>query len=327
MKNARYMMLTAIAASLVLSVAARADDPFDCDAQTSTEFTGDTDNDWTDDSNWTDGRPNQNKDACIPPGETVQIIFDDDEAVRKLWIQADVSDIGTLEIIGDDNQSKLSSLAVYGDARIDGELVMISAPKLRINGSRTFDGTGKLILLAEFTNTYPKIVENNYPYSSLTLSGACAVSCTPDQWDDGGTLVLMGGGKIDVPLTNNAHVTTWNDELFSIADTTLTIAKTASGDGFWIAERNDELTYDKAILDVTETVTGAGTWVVAGHDTADLRFNKACTNLTGDVLVYDGRVLVNQNFETTGDLTFEDAGSDPTEIRVDEGKTAKFSVQ
>ncbi len=323
MKNARYMMLTAIAASLVLSVAARADDPFDCDAGSSTIFDGDTDNDWTKATNWNNGVPDQGTDACIPDGETPQIIFEDEEEVRRLWIQTG----GTVEIIGDDNQSKLSSLAVYGDSRIDGELVMISAPKLRINGPRTFDGTGKLILLAEFNRTYPKIVENNWPYSSLTLSGACAVSCTPDQWDDSGTLVLMGGGLIDVPLTNNAHVTTWNDELFSIADSTLTIAKTAGGNGFWIAERNDQLTYDKAILDVTETVTGAGTWVVAGHDTASLRFNEACTNLTGDVLVYDGRVLVNQNFETAGDLTFEDAGSDPTEIRVDEGKTAKFSVQ
>lgn len=320
MKNARYMVFTAIAAALVLSVTARATDPVDCNAQTSTKFTGATDNDWTDSTNWNRGVPTQYKDACIPAGETAQIIFDTTPEVRDLWVE------GTVELWGNYVQSKWAWLTLYGDCTIDGDVLLTSGPKLKIANNITIDGTGTLGLRAETDWVYPEIVGTN-EFKHLTLNGANAGSWTPEEWDDqDDTLVVWGAGNINVIVTNNAHITTRNETLFSVNDATLTIAKTAYGDGFWIAERNDQLTYDKGILDVTESVSGAATWVVTGDDDADLRFNAACTNLTGDVLVYDGRVLVNQNFETAGNLTFEDAGSDPTEILVGEGKTAKFSV-
>ncbi len=357
MKNAYLLILTTLIATVAASETVLGEDPFDCESQTSTIFTGDIDHDWTIPGNWTNGAPNKSKDACIPPDEKAQIIFDDDEEVRKLWIQADPPYIGTLELIGNDKlvPFKLCSLAVYGDVWIDGELLMTSAPKLRIWGDRTFKGKGKLILWAEFTNTYPKILEHKPPSeppdppppdSSLTLEGdGCWDDdqdpgeewiCGPEDWEgpSGGlpenTLVLMGGGLIDVELTNNAHVTTWTHEQLSwlnIADTSLTITKASDGNGFWIAERNTELTYDTAIVDVRETVTGAGTWVVASGDAcvggtnpgdpcdddsdctvygtcerAGIWINEACTDLTGAVIIGGGELKLYENFTASGKL-------------------------
>ncbi len=315
--NAYLPTLTMIAAALAASGTARADDPIDCDAASSTVFTEAVDNDWTRSDNWTDGEPSSSADCCIPANKTAQIIFDDTAECRKLWI----AEGGKVEVIG--NTQYPTSLTLYGDAWIDGELELRAAPKLKLNGSRTITSTdgcgGRLALVAKTEWVFPT-VEGTDAWAVLTLDGANAGSWTPDEWDDQtDTLVLWGGGEISVPVVNNAHITTRNERLMSVYDSILTISGGCAGDGFWIAQKNGTLPADMAILDVTdEACSGSGTWVVA-DDSSETRINEACTSLTGAVTMEGGKLALNENFTTSGTLTMSGG-----EIEVVSGKVADF---
>lgn len=286
--------------------------------------TGD-EGDWDLGSNWSEGHePTSSEVACIPPGKTAHISVNDNKEAEAIWVKASGPTLGRLEIIGDNAQP--TSLKIFADSRVDGELVLRAAPRLIIDGSVTIDGTGQILLIPELSSEHPSILGSG-TLPELTLKGKNAGTWTPDDWDDRtNTLLLYGGGMIDVALVNKAHVSTWEEESLQRsygADATLTINKSAKGDGFWIAEINSgDARIDVGILDFKAQVTEDGTWVVV-DSAAEIRINAASTSLTGDVLVYDGMFLVRQNFETTGDLTLEDQGR--PEIVVRQGKVAKFN--
>lgn len=283
--------------------------------------------DWEDDDNWDpSGRPTSTDVACIPEGKTALINPEDTAVAEAIWVKSSGATLGRIEMAGDNLQP--TSLKLFGDSRVDGTLMLLSAPKLIIDGQVTIDGTGQILLVPEASTEYPTI-EGSGTFPELTLEGKYAGSWTPDDWDDRtDTLVLYGGGLIDVALVNQAHVSTWEEETLNGSygvDATLTINQTSEGDGFWIAELDTggDRT-DVGTLDIKDTVTGSGTWVVATDDTAEIRINAALSSITGDVLVYDGTFLVRENFETTGDLTLEDQGKPAVVVR--QGKTAEFSA-
>lgn len=345
--NANLLTLTMLVAALAASGTARAVDPIDCDAVIfTTVFTEAVDKDWMDDDNWTHGVPDRFTQTCIPADKTAQIIFDDTAECRSLWIAED----GKVEVIGDTQNP--TSLTLYGDAWIDGELELRAAPKLKLNGSITITSTdghgGSLALIAETDFEFPEIKKKNES-GTLTLNGANAGSWTPDEWEEEyqtDTLVLWGGGEISVPLVNNAHITTRNAALLSTDDSILTISGGCSGDGFWITQKNGSLWGDMAILDVTdEACSGSGTWVVAkgvcvggtspddecdDHsdcpgtggtcvDSSEIRINEACTFLTGDVIMEGGELNLFEDFTTSGTLTLTGG-----EIWLESGNAAFF---
>ncbi len=114
-------------------------------------------------------------------------------------------------------------------------------------------------------------------------------------------------------------------------DRELTINKPSNGDGFWIAEVEPNPPGgrpDVGILDVQAMVTGSGTWVVTSTSAAEIRINSPLTDLTGDVLIYNGTFLVRENFTTEGNFTIQDdgaAGTVPQAI-VRQGRVARFNV-
>jgi hypothetical protein len=308
--------------------------------------------DWTDPDNWNPaGKPTSTDVACIPAGKTAEIITDHGVA-EALWIKTDaINGPGRLEVLGDAYLLNPADITIFGDSQIDGHLVLMFSGTLIIDGTITIDGKGQIRMVPEFVDVnLPTIVCSDPVNTSgpsnplwdcsastdqLTLNGINAGAWTPEEWDDRtDTLVVTGGGQIDVELVNNAHVVTKEEEGpftggANYNDRELTINGSASGNGFWIAELNANPPgrVDVGILDIKSSVTGSATWVVAGNGTVsmepEIRINSPLTSLTGDVLVYGGTLLIKQNFETTGDLTLQDQLN--PEIIVRSPRTAKFN--
>ncbi len=327
MKNARLLTYTMLATVLGLSTSAWAVP--DCDAQNATNFRPiGAEGQWTDPANWFpegSGPPDSTKIACIDPGKTARIIDNEFEHAKELYIKT----LGTVLVWGDLEGMGAASVTLYDNSTIDGKL-LVAASTLKINGPITLDGTGKVAISGEFGETNMARIDGVLGSGAvLTLVGEHAGSWTPDQWDywkDNDTLVLMGGGEINVALVNQAHVSTIEEDGFSPSppfgsDRELTINATAiSGDGFWIAEINpDNPREDIGILNIQDAVGGSATWVVASGD-AEIRINYPLTVLTGGVIIESGGLLeVNQNFDTTGDLI-----SNKGKIKVASGKQAAF---
>ncbi len=333
MKNEHLFTLTMLAAVVSFTAWSVAVPP-DCGAQNATTFTGLVDNDWDDDGNWDNGTPNPDKIACIPPEQSVVIDRVHGHA-GELFIKSDGPTIGRVTVFGDDDQGDPGSITLYGNSTLNGKLVLASSGTLTIDGELTLEGTGELVLISELPLINFAVVEGTNSSAVLTLSGANAGSWTPDQWDDrANTLVLTGGGEINVTLVNQAHVVTINEEGHPLwagfgVDRELTINRPSSGDGFWIAELDPNAPRaDLGILDVQATVTGSGTWVVASDSEAEIRINSPLTNLTGDVLVYNGTFLVRENFTTQGNFTIQDDGAGGTVpgVVVRQPKIARFNV-
>ncbi len=56
-----------------------------------------------------------------------------------------------------------------------------------------------------------------------------------------------------------------------------------------------------------------------------IRFDTACTGLSGDFLISGGMLEINENLDTTGDLELKSTGADlKATITVAAGKTAYF---
>ncbi|MCH7705109.1 MAG: hypothetical protein IIB61_08355 [Planctomycetes bacterium] len=80
------------------------------------------------------------------------------------------------------------------------------------------------------------------------------------------------------------------------------------------------------IVDVA--VQGDGTWEITRElffPTSELEINAECNALTGTVLLDSGLMDVNEDFCTTGDLTFSRVASEECKIEVAQGKTASFA--
>jgi len=314
MKNACFYTLTIFAAVLGFSTAVFAEDPITCNELNATTFEPEgAEGSWFKPGNWSYDVPDSTKIACISSDKTAIIrpyiciggehdgeicpfpVPCPEECGPSPLAQAGrirINASGTVIVDGD---SHPANFKLYGDSTVDGELRLFSSPTLYINGQITFDGSGDIVLLQENTNNDLPTIEGQ---GELTLEGACAESCSPDEWaeeyrDD--NLVLSGAGVIDIALDNDAHVVATHERA-------LTIKKQAYGNGFWIAEPGEQTA---GVLDIDidiDTVTGSGTWVVAGHSTAEIRINTACTDLTGDFLVYNGTLLLSEDFDTDGNL-------------------------
>lgn len=263
---------------------------------------------WEDPDNWDPtGTPGAGHVACIPAGKTARVWFIHAEA-EAVWIKADAQDVGRIDMLADQITQQPGSLTLYADSRVDGELAMIFGPELRIDGEITIDGIGKIMLWPDLPGDNFPIIMGTDGNAELTLEGANAGSWTPDEWDDrDDTLVLTGGGEINVDLVNQAHVVTVEEDVWMlishVADRPLTITMDASGDGFWIAELNPdpEQRVDVGILDITGEVSGSGTFVVSDDSLAEIRVNDNSA-LSGDVLIYNGKFLVQEDFDTIGNL-------------------------
>ncbi len=62
------------------------------------------------------------------------------------------------------------------------------------------------------------------------------------------------------------------------------------------------------------------------NEDSEIWFNFACTGLTGDFLLQNGTLDVDQNIKTTGKLTIESVNGSHPRIEVQNLKSAKFRV-
>lgn len=323
MKDVRYFIISlALIVGVLVFASPTLGDPPDCDK---TFDPIGSSGDWEVDANWDpEGEPGATDFVCIPDDKTARIWQYDSAVANGVLIE----DGSMIDLEGDGAHP--ASLTIHGDSWIDGRLFVYSGPTITFVGDRTVYGNGTIELNPEFNYMYPTIAGQigpapEYEAPKLTLEGACSTSCTEDQWDDqDDTLVLSGGAAIDIELVNNAHVVTSSTYLVAgDKDIILEITEEASGNGFWVAQKGS-YSNDICILDIKDVVTGSGRFVVATDAACDIRINYGLTNLTGAFLVYQGRLVVNQNVSVLADLTFEDRGSDP-KIIVAAGKVAKFN--
>lgn len=338
MKNGHLFTLTILA--IVVGFSGPASAQLECDKTFAPP--GD-EGDWMDEDNWDpSGEPSSSDVACIPADKTAVIEFDDGVA-ESLWIKADEEDTGRVEVIGDRIVAESASLTLGTagpssptDSIIDGELALIFDAHLKIKGQITMTGTGKVFLYPDAPGINIATIDSGALYATLTLEGEHAYSWTLYQCQDRSdtTLTVMGGGEINVPLVNEAHVTTWEEDfdlLRMLADRELTINESSSGGGCWVAEVNpdDDGRYggDVGILDVRANISGAGNWILHTDKDAEIRINST-VNTDGNVLIENGTFLVNENFTTEGELEFYEYAPGPRDSRiiVSSGHVARFNA-
>ncbi len=325
MKSREYttMFTAVIVASLCSPASAQ---PYTC-ANAGIEFTGADRGAWQDENNWYPVRiPDSDDIVCIPSeyyaaidvgvcdggtndglacnsagtpcpgGGTCDLSVDDD--VVALAIVVD----GILELIN------LTTLTISDDSDVDGDFRMLYDAKLLLGASLTITGNGGKIGMPQDACGWgdPRIESVSPGSYTLTLDSTTATYCD---------LTLMGRLYIDVVVDNRACVLA-NFHHVAPLDFPVTVAKDGNtGPGEWIVDPLDgtpcEMIFDGE-------VDGAGTFTVGAG--SDMRFNDACTSLTGGFDV-DGVLWINQNVTTTGDLTLSDGGI----IRLAANKIASFS--
>lgn len=289
-----------------------------------TTFTGNEDTKWDNDNNWTNDRPTPTKVGCIPPNKTARINQPTvDAEAEAIYIEGDATVI----------VHPLSTLKIYdtaGDSWIDGDLeVDENAPiTLHFVGDVTIVGKGGSIYggsgyLSE--SPYNKIIATGTGGGSLTLE------CDPGgNGSQAECLVVHGAFDIQANLTNNAYVIadvrtvgSWN-----LGDLVLS-GGTKDGSGYWMAADNPNLIPPNPLakigrMRVEVPVTGSGTWLLADHVSAEIRFNVACPALTGDVTIHEGFVTLNADFTTTGNFELRSVGGSLARIFLAEGVIATF---
>ncbi len=254
--------------------------------------------DWIEPDNWEPNTvPNSTLVACIPPGKTANINPNVAAEALAIFIDADATNTGRLTVMGDNDDP--ASLTLFSDSTVAGELILDYSPKLFIDGNVTIDGGGNIMLAPSSINpNFSPAIEGTDGSAILTLQGSGA-----GQWDvRAGSLVLSGSGNINVELVNNAHVVANYEGI-------LAINGTASGNGFWIAEVDPDDPDDIGTLDITSSVSGSGAFVVATNPAAEIRINFPLTTLTGDVLIYDGKFVIQQDFDTSGNFLMRNGGT------------------
>ncbi len=314
MKNVQLFTLGTVGAFLIFSAATATAAP-NCEDESATKFENSEDlADWFDDENWSNFAPDETSICCIYDGQRPLIITPEyqvpiETACKEMFIEAG----GTVLLSGDNAYPTTLKLgdgstacgASCPETTIDGDFLLWSGPTLEIDGDVTInsDGSGRILLWVEGGGDWPKIIGTDAG-DTLTLKGANAGSWTPDEWDDRtNTLILSGGGDIDVKLVNQAHVMTTEISCGANSyneDRALTIKKDGSGDGFWIAETDDAncTRDDLGILKFEAAVSGSGTFVVVTSD-GEIQINALPGTLTGTVRMEDG-VFTVDNSECDG---------------------------
>jgi hypothetical protein len=179
-----------------------------------TTWTGATDSDWTDPTNWSNGTPDMTKTAIIPDAATTPndpVISVGGQQCNTLWVQS----AGTLDI---STGPELDSLGAFGGATVSGPITgggnlvfeqagtlagaaTISLPDVRADADLSVQG-GPMILTGTLTGNQSVTVElgaklevqaDVLVLGDLLLDGALSVG---DFLDVGGILTSTSSGNV-----------------------------------------------------------------------------------------------------------------------------------
>ncbi len=269
--------------------------------------------DWGVAGNWTFGVPDATKVACIPPGKSAMICLASAAKAIVIESQGEVRspDYGGTLTLG--NPADLVDSRIDGRLRFDGDF----DKSLEIASHVTIVGNGGDILgncMLTGSNNKPSTIKSTGGAWTLTLQGV-------DNSTRGTSLVLHGRFNIEVPLVNNAYVVADHAEPPDGDGLIALNAGPNSGNGYWIAEDSAN---GVGTLQINASVSGSGTWIVQNDFRAEIRINAPCTALTGDVIVQKGKLTLNADFTSTGNLEFRSIGGSAPTITLVQGVIAYF---
>jgi len=253
-----------------------------------TTYTGGPEGSWHTVGNWNNGVPHANIRAIIPSGKSCKI-YNGNPAAEADSFEVD----GTLTLQGS------QTLTINTDSDIDGRLVLEgddtpSGARLLITAGLTITGYGGEIQM----NSLYAVIDEASGSHELTLESNCTGTLAVDCG-----LSIIGAGEINCGLVNNGFVIAdWCPPDGGACALQVNGVPT-SGDGEWQAQK-----YGK--LQVNVEVTGPGTWRIRvgsnpANEISKIEVNECCHDLTGDVILQNGKFEINADFCTTGDLTLE----------------------
>ncbi|MCH8253442.1 MAG: hypothetical protein IID36_13420 [Planctomycetes bacterium] len=285
-------------------------------------FVGATNADWNEILSWEccpDNDPQCNipfnavpieGDEAIIPNNTTCVIGDADQEITTLTL------VGTLIVLKD------RTLTLHGDSTVDGDLGFqvgtgggVCAPgandtaTLEIANHLTITGDGGTIGVGCISFVIIKAQPGLSFTPILTLENA-----------DPGTLTVRANfsTEIDIQVQLRNHARVGIDTNLSATVRLSTEPKT--GCGLWFVKNGGTMVVDIA-------VQGDGTWEITRDlffPISTLEINAECDALTGTVLLDSVLMDVNEDFCTTGDLTFT-AKDKVGRIEVAQDKTASFA--
>lgn len=282
-------------------------------AQCDKTWIGPTFGSWHEDEYWTPSvEPGTTDDVCI--GDDAYVFIDGEAHARSIHLQRHPlnTDRGRIDMLG-------GELHLYAASKIDGDLVMVGSAELILENSLTLQGDRGTIR-GEMSGSNKPVIEVGTKL--LTLEGA-------DEPRDE-SLVLHGALRIhrdDCPSTcqkyflyNNAWIVADDATEPINIDATADPGTVSSGsNGHWVAEAGAELVFNNLV-----EVRGSGAWILEDDENSEITLNRASTLLTGPVTLKRGKLNLNANFATAGNLEFIPPADEETYLIVKEGVTAEF---
>lgn len=257
--------------------------------------------DWENASCWDGGKPTLSLVACVPSGKTATVR--DENAACEGFV---IEDGATVLIKSGRTLTMHGSLS---NNELDGDIQIERGGQLNVNADLSVfpsaSNDGEIIGLTGGTGAFGKIAGS----SELEIEG-------------GGTratsVVISGALDIEVRLVNDGYVVA--DQLGQ-AITLKTNSKLGDA-GVWVAEKGGKLVVDIG-------VTGGNDWSLEDTTNEDgdqsvIEFNFNCTSLTGDFIIQNGRLDVDANVDTTGNLVFASDGETHPRIDVVADKYVEF---
>ncbi len=259
-----------------------------------TTFTGTVNDNWDNNSNWTDSKPNPTARAVIPAGLTARIYSPTQGVCDSLNVA------GTVII---KNGAKLT--ITFDELRhsdVTGVIQIEKGGKLVIEDSLTITGDNGKITGLTTGGSASAIVSGA---GTLTIAGIGAPRAD--------SLMLEGLMEIKVALVNNAYV------IANSNGNTLKLSINGkSGDsGLWAAEAGGKLL-------VAIGVIGGSDWELIDNVNSVIQFTSNCTTLSGDFTIKKGTLDIDANVDTTGNLTHESVSGTHPRIDVADTKYVEF---
>jgi hypothetical protein len=276
---------------------------------------------WNNPSAWSpNGYPETTSDtATIPAGYTV--VFPDATTGFDVHIKSfSVGTGGTINTTGALSQGELATLTIDEDCTLNGSLILPRTSRLLINDSLTITGTGGDILLGTGTGGIGNTGNNAYV---LTIADTCTGSydgaCDLDRLSC--SLQIHGYGEINGSLINNAFVIADTCVFFDTEElygSLLVLGNTMSGGGCWMANGGS--------LGIATEVTGDGDWACIADNCSEIVVQTCMDELTGNVLITQGKFKAKQRFCTEGDLEWISDNGSASQIIVSEDMRAEFGL-
>jgi hypothetical protein len=270
---------------------------------------------WQNEDNW-DTAPDSTKVVCIPAFKTIRIESDDpgyptDVEAKAIHVVHTGFPSQWRAVLILENQT---SLTIYEDSSIAGDLVMEHGSALYIADDLTILGNG-----GEIGGSYDSGTGQDPPWIADVAGGSATLTLEGVGIERDASLTVRGGLEIQVALDNNAYVVA--DDLEPLV---LSVnPKTSTVYGHWVAEHHPVESWVGELAVDTE-VSGVGTWSLVDDAAARITINAACMELGGVVKLERGILDVNANFWTSGNLLMQSVDGSAPQIVISAGRSTRF---